>query len=188
MNESDSPGFNDVLTEWRWWYEVIMWPSAPNTFRAFWGKVESCGLLKLLCEAPEYEKKWKDPLIFHLGEMWMMGPVRGRLHVRFFQRKRTQQDLIKLSQKWCDTTLPTKTNVNGSEQPLSSALTSEHTPSEKSMVLLGTSLHTTKAVIRNALSRAGALTVRQGYCPGCKVTKLLSNQSSCSLCFTRAHR
>ncbi|MEO8048506.1 MAG: hypothetical protein ABI684_14580 [Nitrospirota bacterium] len=95
MNESDSPGFNDVLTEWRWWYETIMWPSAPKTFRAFWGKVDSCGLLKLLCEAPEYEKKWKDPLIFHLGEMWMMGSVRGRLPLENEQPIEPTADIIR---------------------------------------------------------------------------------------------
>ena len=66
---------NDVRSDWRWFYEVIVWPSAPKTFQTFWEKVESSGLLTLLCETSEYEKKWKDPLIYHLGEMWMAGPV-----------------------------------------------------------------------------------------------------------------
>jgi hypothetical protein len=56
-----------------------MWPSEPKTFQAFWGKVESCGLLKLLCETAEYEEKWKDPLLYHLGQLWIAGPVPGRL-------------------------------------------------------------------------------------------------------------
>jgi len=64
-----------MLADWRWFYEVIEWPSAPKTFQTFWGKVESSGLLTLLCETSEYEKKWKDPLIYHLGEMWIAGQV-----------------------------------------------------------------------------------------------------------------
>ena len=58
-----------------------MWPSAPKTFRSFWEKVEFSALLKLLCESAEYENKWKDPLLYHLGQMWMAGPVRGRLEL-----------------------------------------------------------------------------------------------------------
>lgn len=64
---------------WRWYYNTVVWLSEPKTFHAFWGKVESCGLLKLLCETAEYDEKWKDPLMYHLGQMWMAGPVRGRL-------------------------------------------------------------------------------------------------------------
>ena len=73
------PDLNNVWAYWRWYYEVVMWPAAPKTFRGFWEKVESSTLLKLLCESEEYEDKWKDPLLYHLGQMWMAGPVRGRL-------------------------------------------------------------------------------------------------------------
>jgi hypothetical protein len=69
----------DFFDDWRWYFEAIEWPSAPSTFQAFWGKAESCGLLKLLCEQPDYEDRWKDALLYQLGRIWMAGPVRGRL-------------------------------------------------------------------------------------------------------------
>jgi hypothetical protein len=70
-----------VLADWRWYYEIIMWPSAPKTLQNFWNKVESSELLKLLCETSEYEEKWIDPLLYQLGQIWMAGPVRGRLEL-----------------------------------------------------------------------------------------------------------
>ena len=75
------PDHDDVLTYWRWYCEIKLWPSAPKTFQAFWTKAESCGLLKVFCENQQYETKWKDALVYYLGQMWTIGPVRGRLQL-----------------------------------------------------------------------------------------------------------
>ncbi|MDA2910426.1 hypothetical protein MYX04_05800 [Nitrospiraceae bacterium AH_259_D15_M11_P09] len=88
------PNPDEVLPYWRWYDEVVLWPAEPKTFQAFWEKVDSCGLLKVLCETPEYETKWKHALVYQLGQMWTVGPVRGRLQLELLQTEGPSQNVI----------------------------------------------------------------------------------------------
>ena len=88
------PSPNDVLARWRNIFELDWWPAAPKTFQRFWEKVASCGLLKVLCETPEYEMKWKHALVYQLGQMWHMGSVRGRLQPEALQTGEPSQNVM----------------------------------------------------------------------------------------------
>lgn len=81
MHEQHESSSGKLLNDWQWFYRTLLWPSKPETYEAFWTKVESSTLLKLLCDTPNYEDRWKDALMFHLSQMWMAGPVHGRLEL-----------------------------------------------------------------------------------------------------------
>ena len=97
------------------------------------------------------------------------------------------KDMIgKLWRQWGGQALPTSTTADGKERNLLHVVQSENNASEKSILLLAASLRSTKPVVRNALSRAGALRARPGYCPSCKFRKRSENLQCCSVCWTRA--
>jgi len=69
---------NDVRADWRWFYEVIVWPSAPKTFQTFWEKVESSGLLTCFVKPRNMRKNGKIPYLpFRRDVDGWPGPTAG---------------------------------------------------------------------------------------------------------------
>lgn len=103
-----------------------------------------------------------------------------------FRHGESKSMIKKLWRQWGGQALPTSTTADGGERELVPAIQSEHSASEKSILLLAASLRSTKPVVRNALSRAGALRARPGYCLSCKFRKRSENLTCCAICWTRA--
>lgn len=111
---------------------------------------------------------------------------------RCFQRVANEKrsvdkvDITALWDRWGGGVLPKNTRAVGESTSLIHALQAETNAKEQGILLLATAQRSTKAVIRNALSRAGALRARAGYCPNCKFRRKSEQLESCSICWTRA--
>ena len=103
-----------------------------------------------------------------------------------FLRRVDKNSIEELWKRWGGGRVPLNTRADGEDKNFLYAVQSESNASEQGILFLATSLGSTKPVVRNALSRAGALRARPGYCPSCKFRKRSENLQCCSVCWTRA--
>jgi len=105
--------------------------------------------------------RWREALeFFQPGVLWEdivnLSPGKARASLKTGVPV-AWEHIPTLWRRWGGGALPKKTKARGESDDLRAALEEEPNAHERALVLLATSLNTSKATIRNSLSRAGVL-------------------------------